>query len=98
VLKNNDLRYAIFAYLQRSILPFAAHNQFLFPIRTSFRLRGPDKERKNTMLVALINFLQAWRRYNNSLRELYQLGDRELADIGISRSDIPRVAWDTATH
>ena len=48
------------------------------------------------MLVAIINFLQAWRRYNNSLRELYQLGDRELADIGISRSDIPRVAWDAA--
>ena len=42
------------------------------------------------MLVAIINFLQAWRRYNTSLRELYQLGDRELADIGISRSDIPR--------
>ena len=39
-----------------------------------------------------------WRRYNDSLRELYQLGDRELADIGISRSDIPRVAWDAATH
>jgi uncharacterized protein YjiS (DUF1127 family) len=50
------------------------------------------------MLVALINFLQAWRRYNSSLRELYQLGDRELADIGISRSDIPRVAWDTANR
>ena len=59
---------------------------------------GRTKKGKKTMLVALINFLQAWRRYNNSLRELYQLGDRELADIGISRSDIPRVAWDTATH
>ena len=50
------------------------------------------------MLVAIISFLQAWRRYNASLRELYQLGDRELADIGISRSDIPRVAWDTANR
>ncbi len=50
------------------------------------------------MLVAIINFLQAWRRYNSSLHELYQLGDRELADIGISRSDIPRVAWDAATR
>ena len=47
------------------------------------------------MLVAIISFLQAWRRYNASLRELNQLGDRELADIGISRSDIPRVAWDS---
>ena len=48
------------------------------------------------MLVAIINFLQAWRRYNTSLRELYQLGDRELADIGITRGDIPRVAWDNS--
>jgi uncharacterized protein YjiS (DUF1127 family) len=48
------------------------------------------------MLVAIINFLRAWRRYNASLRELTQLGDRELADIGITRSDIPRIAWDNA--
>jgi uncharacterized protein YjiS (DUF1127 family) len=50
------------------------------------------------MLVAIINFLQAWRRYNASLNELYQLGDRELADIGITRSDIPRIAWDSANR
>jgi uncharacterized protein YjiS (DUF1127 family) len=49
-----------------------------------------------TMLVAIVNFLRAWRRYNQSLRELHQLGDRELADIGITRSDIPRIAWDSA--
>ena len=30
------------------------------------------------MLVAILNFLRAWRRYNTSLRELYQLGDRVL--------------------
>ncbi|HZP75199.1 MAG TPA: DUF1127 domain-containing protein [Pseudolabrys sp.] len=49
------------------------------------------------MLLAVIRFLQAWKRYNKSLRELSRLGDRELADIGISRSDIPSVAWDAAT-
>ena len=48
------------------------------------------------MLVAILGFLRAWKRYNASLNELYQLGDRELADIGITRSDIPRIAWDTA--
>jgi uncharacterized protein YjiS (DUF1127 family) len=48
------------------------------------------------MLVAIFNFLRSWRRYNASLRELSQLGDRELADIGITRSDIPRVAWEEA--
>jgi uncharacterized protein YjiS (DUF1127 family) len=48
------------------------------------------------MFFAIVRFIQAWKRYNASLRELSQLGDRELADIGITRSDIPRIAWDTA--
>ena len=48
------------------------------------------------MFFSILQFIQAWKRYNSSLRELSQLGDRELADIGISRSDIPRVAWDAA--
>ena len=50
------------------------------------------------MLVALLNFLRSWKRYNASLNELNQLGDRELADIGITRSDIPRIAWDSANR
>ena len=50
------------------------------------------------MLLAIINFIQSWKRYNTAVRELSNLGDRELADIGISRSDIPRVAWDAANR
>ena len=49
-------------------------------------------------LPNVYKFLRSWRRYNASLRELNGLGDRELSDIGISRSDIPRVAWDHAQH
>jgi uncharacterized protein YjiS (DUF1127 family) len=48
------------------------------------------------MFITIIRFLQAWRRYNKSLNELSRLGDRDLADIGISRSDIPAVAWNAA--
>ena len=48
------------------------------------------------MLLSVIRFLQTWHKYNASVRELNRLGDRELADIGISRSDIARVAWDNA--
>jgi uncharacterized protein YjiS (DUF1127 family) len=59
-------------------------------------IRRPKQRKEMIMLVAIIRFLESWRRYNTSLRELSQLGDRELADIGISRSDIPRVAWDSA--
>ena len=45
-------------------------------------------------LSHIMRFLRQWRRYNASLRELSQLGDRELSDMGISRSDIPRIAWE----
>jgi uncharacterized protein YjiS (DUF1127 family) len=51
---------------------------------------------EKNMLLYVIRFLQVWRRYNKSVSELSRLGDRELADIGISRSDIYRVAWDNA--
>jgi len=47
-------------------------------------------------LTHLVAIFQQWRRYNESLRELNRLGDRELADIGITRGDIPRVAWESA--
>jgi len=48
------------------------------------------------ILMSIANLLRAWRRYNASLQELNRLDDRELADIGISRSDIPRIAWENA--
>lgn len=48
------------------------------------------------MFAAIVRFIQEWKRYNQSLSELSRLGDRELADIGISRSDIARVAWNAA--
>lgn len=46
----------------------------------------------------LVRLVRTWRSYDKSLRELSRLGDRELADIGISRSDIQRVAWENARH
>ncbi|HEU4660678.1 MAG TPA: DUF1127 domain-containing protein [Pseudolabrys sp.] len=45
------------------------------------------------MFAALVRMLRSWRRYHQSLNELSRLGDRELADIGISRSDIQTIAW-----
>jgi uncharacterized protein YjiS (DUF1127 family) len=47
-------------------------------------------------LSTVIRALRSWRRFNVNLRELNSMGDRELSDIGISRSDIPRVAWDAS--
>ena len=44
------------------------------------------------MLLSLIQMIRAFRNYRRTVAELSQLSDRELADIGLNRSDIPRVA------
>ena len=49
------------------------------------------------MFASFIRFLHQWKQYNRSLNELSRLGDRELADIGINRSEIQTVAW-KASH
>ena len=43
-------------------------------------------------LKTLATKLSGWRRYRDAMRELSQLTDRELSDIGISRVDIPSIA------
>jgi uncharacterized protein YjiS (DUF1127 family) len=58
----------------------------------------PLKGLTTMFLSHLVGVFQQWRRYNQSLRELNRLGDRELADIGITRGDIPRVAWNNSEH
>ena len=40
--------------------------------------------------------LNAWRRYRDAYRELSQMSDHELNDIGISRCDIEGVARESA--
>jgi uncharacterized protein YjiS (DUF1127 family) len=44
------------------------------------------------MLSSISRLYQAWRRHEAVRRELSRMTDRELADIGITRSDIERVA------
>jgi len=43
-------------------------------------------------LKSLGEKIQSWRRYRQSVRELSQLSDRELADLGISRYEIETIA------
>jgi uncharacterized protein YjiS (DUF1127 family) len=50
-----------------------------------------------TMLALIARRYRAWRRYETVLRELAQLTDRELADIGIHRSQIEWIASGEAT-
>ena len=48
------------------------------------------------MFKSIARRFHTWRRYGAAVNELSHLSDRELADIGITRSDIPRIAWDNA--
>lgn len=48
------------------------------------------------ILTQLIRFFRMWRLYERSLSELSKLGDRELADIGLTRAEIPSAAWKAA--
>jgi uncharacterized protein YjiS (DUF1127 family) len=49
-----------------------------------------DDARRIPMLLSLIQMIRAFRNYRRTVAELSQLSDRELADIGLNRSDIPR--------
>jgi uncharacterized protein YjiS (DUF1127 family) len=54
--------------------------------------KAESNYRRLPMLLSLIRMIQAFRDYQRNVAELSQLSDRELADIGLDRSDIPRVA------
>jgi len=54
-------------------------------------LKGDDH-----MFEVLKSRYSTWKRYSRTLQELEALSTRELADLGISRSDIPRLAREAA--
>jgi uncharacterized protein YjiS (DUF1127 family) len=59
-------------------------------------LQGLNRNcKETTMLLSLIRMIQSFRDYQRNVSELSQLSDRELADIGLDRADIPRVAAGT---
>ena len=77
---------AAFGLLHRGIMTYIHFNEEAF-------LQGLNrKARRLPMLLSFIRMIQAFRDYQRNVSELSQLSDRELADIGLDRSDIPRVA------
>lgn len=44
-------------------------------------------------ITNLIRTFGEWRRYRAAIRQLSDLNDRGLADIGLNRSMIRRAAW-----
>jgi uncharacterized protein YjiS (DUF1127 family) len=96
-IKYQGNRLCNSATLRRSIFAFPGAELPYFRSR-SIPAAGRTRNEKGTaMLAAIVRFFRERSRYSQSVSELRRLGDRELADIGISRSDIPRVAWD-AVH
>jgi uncharacterized protein YjiS (DUF1127 family) len=48
------------------------------------------------MFGSLKDRIAKYKRYNRTVKELMFLSDRELTDLGISRSDIRRIAREAA--
>lgn len=48
------------------------------------------------MFESLKSRYASWKRYSRTLQELGSLSNRDLADLGISRADIPRLAREAA--
>jgi YD repeat-containing protein len=46
----------------------------------------------------LVTTYRAWRKYRQTYNELMQLSSRDLADVGISRSEIPAIARQSAAQ
>lgn len=49
-------------------------------------------------LSHLVSAFRQWLRYSETLRDLSRLDDSELAKLGITRNDIPRMAWEMSEH
>ena len=46
-----------------------------------------------TWIWRYMNYLATWREHREAIKQLNQLTNRELRDIGINRADIDRMVW-----
>ena len=61
-------------------------------LRAAAEIGSPVRQtRPAGWLARCINAIRTWRRDNQAAAELAVMSDRELMDIGISRSDLKRV-------
>ena len=49
------------------------------------------------MTNRLVSTYRAWRKYRETYNELMRLSSRDLADLGIARSEIPKIARESVT-
>ena len=76
--------------LERAWVPYVAAQQR----RTGFGSPPANSKKEGLMTPfrTIAEKVSAWRRYREAVRELSQLTDRELEDIGVRRGDIPFIA------
>ena len=48
------------------------------------------------MANPIVSRYRAWRKYRETYNELMRLSTRDLADLGITHADIPRIARKSA--
>ena len=81
----------------KSSLPAQADIAYLCPCRgrrtAEDTASSPLKSLKdNPMFDTVVTKFRSYRKYQETFRELSRLSSRELADLGISRSEIPHIA------
>ncbi len=81
------VNFALHKMVRRTIYQLVKSNQ-----------PNPSIHRGKTMFNFFTDGFKRWNRYNTTKRELDLLTDRELADLGIMRSDIPRIARDSVSR
>ena len=62
------------------------------PIYASYTETVKKNEDETSTTMNIIRNYRNWRRYRETVSELSRLSNRELTDLGISRSDIHFVA------
>lgn len=72
-------------------LPFPARSDHV-AVQQADSLPKQERSTKVISLKAVSEKLNAWRRYREAVRELSQLSDHDLSDIGIGRGQIENIA------
>ena len=69
----------------------------LTPLSRSSGRDAPSVEAEGGIPGKLARWIRQQIRYNQALRELNQLDDRDLDDLNLARADFPALAWRHAT-
>ncbi|GKX34036.1 MAG: hypothetical protein MnENMB40S_16540 [Rhizobiaceae bacterium MnEN-MB40S] len=75
--------------MHNELANIALHN---FAARTYIGFKTNSNANEENVTMTFKQSFRNWRQYRNTCNELYRMTDRELGDIGISRSEIPFVA------